>query len=138
MGQLVRKYDTTVLEQKIAQAEALDKNDYTAESWKAANLANTINAAKEVIENRGNKDDVHDAIEKLETAIEKLVPVSNEVTVGRGNFQKKLAPGTYSLPIELLNGGKSRNYQSVYLCKLYEPGFHGRRMLYRKCHSGNP
>lgn len=107
MGQLVRKYDTTVLEQKIAQAEALDKNDYTAESWKAANLANTINAAKEVIENRGNKDDVHDAIEKLETAIEKLVPVSNEVTVGRGNFQKKLAPGTYSLPIELLNGGKS-------------------------------
>lgn len=107
MGQLVRKYDTTVLEQKIAQAEALDKNDYTAESWKAANLANTISAAKEVIENRGNKDDVHDAIEKLETAIEKLVPVSNEVTVGRGNFQKKLAPGTYSLPIELLNGGKS-------------------------------
>ena len=88
MGQLVRKYDTTVLEQKIAQAEALDKNDYTAESWKAANLANTINAAKEVIENRGNKDDVHDAIEKLETAIEKLVPVSNEVTVGRAIFKR--------------------------------------------------
>ena len=66
-----------------------------------------INAAKETIDNRGNKDNVHDAIENIENAIEKLVPVSNEVTVGRGNFEKKLAPGTYSLPIELLNGGKS-------------------------------
>ena len=66
-----------------------------------------INAAKETIDNHGNKDNVHDAIENIENAIEKLVPVSNEVTVGRGNFEKKLAPGTYSLPIELLNGGKS-------------------------------
>ena len=107
MGHLEAKYDTTALEKKIAQAEALKKDDYTAESWKAAALVNVINAAKETIDNRGNKDDVHDAIESIENAIEKLVPVSNEVTVGRGNFEKKLAPGTYSLPIELLNGGKS-------------------------------
>lgn len=107
MGHLEAKYDTTALEKKIAQAEALKKDDYTAESWKAAALVNVINAAKETIDNRGNKDDVHDAIENIENAIEKLVPVSNEVTVGRGNFEKKLAPGTYSLPIELLNGGKS-------------------------------
>ena len=107
MGNLEVKYDTTALEKKIAQAEALKKDDYTAESWKAAALVNVINAAKETIDNRGNKDNVHDAIENIENAIEKLVPVSNEVTVGRGNFEKKLAPGTYSLPIELLNGGKS-------------------------------
>lgn len=107
MEHLEAKYDTTALEKKIAQAEALKKDDYTAESWKAAALINVINAAKETIDNRGNKDNVHDAIESIENAIEKLVPVSNEVTVGRGNFEKKLAPGTYSLPIELLNGGKS-------------------------------
>lgn len=107
MGSLEVKYDTTALEKKIAQAEALKKDDYTAESWKAAALVNAINAAKETIDNRGNKDNVHDAIENIENAIEKLVPVSNEVTVGRGNFAKKLAPGTYSLPIELLNGAKS-------------------------------
>lgn len=107
MGSLEVKYDTTALEKKIAQAEALKKDDYTAESWKAAALVNVINAAKETIDNRGNKDNVHDAIENIENAIEKLVPVSNEVTVGRGNFEKKLAPGTYSLPIELLNGAKS-------------------------------
>lgn len=107
MGSLEVKYDPTALEKKIAQAEALKKDDYTAESWKAAALVNAINAAKETIDNRGNKDNVHDAIENIENAIEKLVPVSNEVTVGRGNFEKKLAPGTYSLPIELLNGAKS-------------------------------
>ena len=107
MGSLEVKYDTTALEKKIAQAEALKKDDYTAESWKAAALVNAINAAKEKIANRGNKDNVHDAIENTENAIEKFVPVSNEVTVGRGNFEKKLAPGTYSLPIELLNGAKS-------------------------------
>lgn len=107
MGSLEVKYDTTALEKKIAQAEALKKDDYTAESWKAAALVNAINAAKETIDNRGNKDNVHDAIENIENAIEKLVPVSNEVTVGRGNFEKKLVPGTYSLPIELLNGAKS-------------------------------
>ena len=107
MGSLEVKYDTTALEKKIAQAEALKKDDYTAESWKAAALVNAINAAKETIDNRGNKDNVHDAIENIENAIEKLVPISNEVTVGRGNFEKKLAPGTYSLPIELLNGAKS-------------------------------
>lgn len=107
MGSLEVKYDTTALEKKIAQAEALKKDDYTAESWKAAALVNAINAAKETIDNRGNKDNVHDAIENIENAIEKLVPVSNEVTVGRGNFEKKLAPGTYSLPVELLNGAKS-------------------------------
>ena len=104
---LVAKYDTTVLEKKIAEAEALNKDNYTAESWKSAGLAVVINTAKEVIDNRGNKDDVHTAIESIEAAIEKLVPVSKEFTVGRGSVETKLAPGTYSLPIELLNGGRS-------------------------------
>lgn len=109
IGKLVPKYNTEKLEKKIAEAEALKKEDYTADSWKQAGLASVINAAKEVIENRGNKDDVHTAMDRLETAMDKLVPASNEVTVGRGNFQKKLAPGTYSIPVELLNGGKSES-----------------------------
>lgn len=107
LPRLVAKYDTTKLEKKIAEAEALKKADYTAESWKEANLTVAINTAKDAIDNRGDKDDVHSAINGLETAMEKLVPVSNEITVGRGNFERKLAPGTYNLPIELLNGGKS-------------------------------
>lgn len=109
IGKLVPKYNTEKLEKKIAEAEALKKEDYTADSWKQAGLASVINAAKEVIENRGNKDDVHTVMDRLETAMDKLVPASNEVTVGRGNFQKKLAPGTYSIPVELLNGGKSES-----------------------------
>ena len=109
IGKLVPKYNTEKLEKKIAEAEALKKEDYTADSWKQAGLASVINAAKEVIENRGNKDDVHTAMDRLETAMDKLVPASNEVTVGRGNFQKKLAPGTYSIPVELLNGGRSES-----------------------------
>ena len=109
IGKLIPKYNTEKLEKKIAEAEALKKEDYTADSWKEAGLASVINAAKEVIENRGNKDDVHTAMDRLETAMDKLVPASNEVTVGRGNFQKKLAPGTYSIPVELLNGGRSES-----------------------------
>lgn len=109
IGKLVPKYNTEKLEKKIAEAEALKKEDYTADSWKQAGLASVINAAKEVIENRGNKDDVHTVMDRLETAMDKLVPASNEVTVGRGNFQKKLAPGTYSIPVELLNGGRSES-----------------------------
>lgn len=109
IGKLVPKYNTEKLEKKIAEAEALKKEDYTADSWKQAGLASVINAAKEVIENRGNKDDVHTAMDRLETAMDKLVPASNEVTVGGGNFQKKLAPGTYSIPVELLNGGRSES-----------------------------
>lgn len=109
IGKLVPKYNTEKLEKKIAEAEALKKEDYTADSWKQAGLASVINAAKEVIENRGNKDDVHTVMDRVETAMDKLVPASNEVTVGRGNFQKKLAPGTYSIPVELLNGGKSES-----------------------------
>lgn len=109
IGKLVPKYNTEKLEKKIAEAEALKKEDYTADSWKQAGLASVINAAKEVIENRGNKDDVHTVMDRLETAMDKLVPASNEVTVGRGNFQKKLAPGTYSITVELLNGGRSES-----------------------------
>ncbi len=104
---LVSKASTEKLEKKITEAEALKQDDYTADSWKEADIASAINMAKDVIANRGDKDDVHGATDTLETAMDKLVPVSNEVVVGRGNFQKKLAPGTYSVPIDLLNGGKA-------------------------------
>ena len=107
LPRLVAKYDTTKLEEKIAEAEALKKEDYTTDSWKEADLTVAINTAKDAIENRGDKDAVNGALNGLETAMDKLVPVSNEVTVGRGSVQRKLAPGTYSLPVELLNGGRA-------------------------------
>ena len=102
---LVKAYDTTALTAKIAEAEALKEEDYTVDSWKAANISKVLDAAKYVIETRGSKDEVKCAINDLETAMDKLVAVSVEVTVGRGDFQQKLTPGTYSLPIDLLNAG---------------------------------
>lgn len=107
MGKLEKKYDPTKLQKLITQAEALKKSDYTAESWKAANLTTAINTARDAVENRGNKDTIHSATDALQSAMDSLVPISNEVTVGRGNFERKLAPGTYSIPVELLHGGRS-------------------------------
>ena len=105
MNRLVVAYDTTKLEQKMAEAQALKEEDYTAESWKEANIAKKISDAQGMIDVRGGKEDINGALNELENAMDKLVPVSNEVTVGRGDFVKKLTPGTYSLPIELLNAG---------------------------------
>ncbi|QCU00927.1 hypothetical protein EYS05_00510 [Blautia sp. SC05B48] len=105
IGRLVKAYDTTVLLQKLTEAEALKEEDYTEDSWKEAGLATVIQRAKDVIDNRGSKDEVKGAANELETAMDKLIAVSMEVTVGRGDFVKKLTPGTYSLPINLLNAG---------------------------------
>lgn len=111
MGRLDPKYDTTKLEAKIAEAKALNKDDYTADSWKEASIASAVSAAEGVISARDSKEQAEYAYDNLVNAMDKLVKVANEVTVGRGNFQKKLAPGTYSLPIELLNGGHSEATQ---------------------------
>lgn len=108
---LVKAYDTTTLSQKLAEAQALKEEDYTEDSWKAAGLAAVIKRAESVIDTRGNKDEVKSAVNELETAMEKLVAVSLEVTVGRGDFAKKLTPGTYSLPIDLLNAGHIESTQ---------------------------
>lgn len=105
IGRLVKAYDTTVLLQKLTEAEALKEEDYTEDSWKEAGFATVIQRAKDVIDNRGSKDEVKGAANELETAMDKLIAVSMEVTVGRGDFVKKLTPGTYSLPINLLNAG---------------------------------
>ena len=105
IGRLVKAYDTTVLLQKLTEAEALKEEDYTEDSWKEAGLVAVIQRAKDVIDNRGSKDEVKGAANELETAMDKLIAVSMEVTVGRGDFVKKLTPGTYSLPINLLNAG---------------------------------
>lgn len=105
IGRLVKAYDTTVLLQKLTEAEALKEEDYTEDSWKEAGLAAVIQRAKDVIDNRGSKDEVKGAANELETAMDKLIAVSMEVTVGRGDFVKKLTPGTYSLPTNLLNAG---------------------------------
>ena len=105
MGRLVEAYDTTKLEQKIAEAQALKEEDYTAESWKEAGIAKKISNAQGMIDVRGSKEDINGALNELEDAMDTLVAVSVEVTVGRGDFAKKLKPGTYSLPIELLNAG---------------------------------
>ena len=113
---LIKSYDATALSAKIAEAEALKEEDYTAESWKEADLASALKRAKYAIDSRGSKDEIEGGINDLETAMDKLVPVSLEVTVGRGDFQKKLTPGTYSLPIDLLNAGHvaaTKEYTSV-------------------------
>lgn len=102
---LVKAYSTTELEKTIAKAEALNEEDYTADSWAAANIKGAISTAKTTIASRGSKDDVRVAMDTLETAMDKLVAVN--ITVGRGDFARKLKPGTYSLPIEILNGAKS-------------------------------
>lgn len=105
---LVKKYDTTNLEAKIAEAQALKEDDYTADSWKAADLETVIGTAQEAIDSRGDKDAIVYAYDTLADAMDKLVEnTADGVTVGRGSFQKKLKPGTYSLPIEILHSGKS-------------------------------
>lgn len=38
IGRLVKAYDTTVLLQKLTEAEALKEEDYTEDSWKEAGL----------------------------------------------------------------------------------------------------
>lgn len=121
MGRLIAAYEKDSLQAMIAEAEGLDKTDYTAESWKTASkkIQAAINTANEKITSRGTKDAVHQAKEALIEAMDELQVA--QVTVGRGSFEKKLTPGTYSLPIELLNGGKadstkdytSANYMSV-------------------------
>lgn len=105
VAKLVKAYDQTELKKVVAAAEALKEEDYTAESWKEADLKAEIKAAQNVITTRGGKEDVKGAINSIENAIEKLEAVSVTVTVGRGDFEQKLTPGTYSLPIDLLNAG---------------------------------
>lgn len=100
---LVKAYGSEKLQNLIDKAETLKEEDYTSESWKAADLVSAVAAAKDAIEARGDKEDIQTATNTLENAMDALV--ENSIVVGRGNFVKKLAPGTYSLPIELLNGG---------------------------------
>ena len=116
IANLIKPYDSTALSEKIAEAEALKESDYTADSWKDADLASAIKRAKYAIDSRGSKDEIQGGMNDLETAMDKLVAVSLEVTVGRGDFAKKLTPGTYSLPIDLLNAGHvdaTKQYTSV-------------------------
>ena len=113
---LIKAYDATALSAKIAEAEALKEEDYTADSWKEADLTSAIKRARYAIDTRESKDEIEGGMNDLETAMDTLVSVSLEVTVGRGDFQKKLTPGTYSLPIDLLNAGHvaaTKEYTSV-------------------------
>lgn len=105
LADMIKPYNTTALSAKIAEAETLKEEDYTADSWKEADLASALKRAKYAIDSRGSKDEIEGGMNDLETAMDKLVPVSLEVIVGRGDFAKKLTPGTYSLPIDLLNAG---------------------------------
>ena len=102
---LKKAYDKTKLTQKIKEVQELKEEDYTADSWKDADIAKVLEKAQYVIESRGDKQDVNGVINELENAVDKLVAVSTEVTVGRGSFATKLTAGTYSVPIDLLNAG---------------------------------
>lgn len=105
MAYLIKSWDTTELKAKMQEAQALKEEDYTAESWKEADIASVLTEAQDLIDARSGKQDIEGALNNLENAMDKLVAVSVQVTVGRGDFAKKLSAGTYSLPIELLNAG---------------------------------
>lgn len=116
---LTKPYSTEKLEEKVKEAEALKEEDYTEESWSAAALTSAILEGKDILSNirsKGQKSDVLAATEKLEQAMDVLVKKTGDIVVGRGTFQKTLTPGTYSLPVELLNGSKvadSNEYTSA-------------------------
>lgn len=109
ISSLIKSSDKTKLEALIKEAENLNEEDYTADSWKNASkaISSAIATANEEISIRGDKNDEYTGRQALIAAMDKLELA--QVTVGRGSFQKKLAPGTYSIPIELLNGGRSES-----------------------------
>lgn len=109
ISRLIKSSDKTKLEALIKEAENLNEEDYTADSWKDASkaISSAIAIANEEISIRGDKNDEYTGRQALIAAMDKLELA--QVTVGRGSFQKKLAPGTYSIPIELLNGGRSES-----------------------------
>lgn len=109
ISRLIKSSDKTKLEALIKEAENLNEEDYTADSWKDASkaISSAIATANEEISIRGDKNDEYTGRQALIAAMDKLELA--QVTVGRGSFQKKLAPGTYSIPIELLNGGRSES-----------------------------
>ncbi len=109
ISRLIKSCDKTKLEALIKEAENLKEEDYTADSWKTASkaISTAIATANEEISIRGDKNNEYNGRQALIAAMDKLELA--QVTVGRGSFQKKLAPGTYSIPIELLNGGRSES-----------------------------
>lgn len=109
ISSLIKSSDKTKLEALIKEAENLKEEDYTADSWKDASkaISSAIATANEEISIRGDKNDEYTGRQALIAAMDKLELA--QVTVGRGSFQKKLAPGTYRIPIELLNGGRSES-----------------------------
>ena len=122
-SKLTKIYSSEKLEEKLNEAEALKEEDYTEESWNKANLAFVILEGKEILNNmksKGSKQNIMAAAEKLDQAMDVLIKKTGDIVVGRGAFQKTLTPGTYSLPVELLNGSKiadtneytSANYMS--------------------------
>lgn len=64
--------DMTMLKRIIREAEALDKNDYTVDSW--TSLEEALRVAQTVASNDSARDEeIKDAIESLRKAIESLV-----------------------------------------------------------------
>ena len=97
MAKLAEAGDPAELQAAVDQAKAMKEEDYTADSWKVANISKVLDAAKYIIETRGSKDEVKCAINDLETAMDKLVAVSVEVTVGRGYAVKSSGAGTVTI-----------------------------------------
>ena len=75
--------DKTALNAAIAAAEALKEEDYTAESWKDAALADAIAAAKLVAaKDNAGKTEIDAAVAALKAATDKLVKKTAEPTEG--------------------------------------------------------
>ena len=81
-AKLVKKADKSALTAAIEAAKALDEDDYTPDSWTAADLAAAIEAA-EAVNNNANATDteVADAIAALEEAAAKLAEKADKTAL---------------------------------------------------------
>ena len=66
--------DMKELDEIVAQAGSLNKNDYTAESWKA--LSDALASAKELLEGNPTQEEVDAAVKALQEAIKGLETVN--------------------------------------------------------------
>ena len=80
--------DKSALEDVIEEAKDFAKEDYTADSWNAANLEGAIKAAETVLNSEtATKEDVAAAVADLETAVSAL----EMITADKAELEAKIA-----------------------------------------------
>jgi hypothetical protein len=79
LDKLVEKPDTSVLEDMLEDAKALEKDDYTPDSWQDSNIEQAIKDAQSVLDNpNSTEDELEKAISDLFDAMESLVEKVNK------------------------------------------------------------